>query len=327
MEGRLVTFRDFMKIAVEQYYSSPFEKIGPAGDFFTAPELDRVFGYTLADFIKPLISRYREPVILELGAGTGKMAYDILSYFYNKDPDFAQRLQYIIYERSNYMVEIQMRTLSSFKNVSWVTYFPDVEGIVISNEFFDALPVHVIKGDKELYVSEDGKEVWMDIENERVRDFVNRMGYGNLKGYRIEVPLDAIDFLKKIADALKSGYNLIIDYGYTSEEIKNYPEGTVVGYSKHRVIKENLYSMAGSIDITAHVNFSAIIDYGRDFSLEPCFLKNLRDFLMDSSMFIKSLLTLNASKSPEEIERFTRLKTMLVSMGDRFKVLLQRKKH
>ncbi len=326
MEGRLVTFRDFMKFAVEQYYCSPFEKIGSAGDFFTAPELDRVFGYTLADFIKPLISRYREPVILELGAGTGKMAYDILNYFYTSDPSFAERVKYIIYEKSNYMTDIQMKTLAPFKNVSWVTYFPDVEGIVISNEFFDALPIHVVKGNKELYVSEDGKEVWMDIKDERIKGFLERMGYDNLKGYRIEVPLDAIEFLQKIGGALKSGYNLIIDYGYTSDEIKNFPEGTVVGYSRHRVIQEKLYSMAGEIDITAHVNFSAIIEYGKDFSLEPCFLKSLRDFLMDSSLFIKNLLTLNASQSPEEIERFTRLKTMLVSMGDRFKVLLQRKR-
>jgi len=323
---RLISFRDFMKIAVENYYSSAGEKIGPRGDFFTAPELDRSFGYTIAEFIKPLIFKYKHPVILELGAGTGKMAYDILNYYSHNAPVLMEKLKYLIYENSYYMVESQMKTLSVFGNVSWVTDIPEMEGIVISNEFFDTFPVHVVKGEKELYVSEDGKEVWMDIKSEEVKNFLKRMGYEDLRGIKIEVSIDAINFLKKIAEALKSGYNLIIDYGYTSEEIKNFPEGTVVGYKNHRLLQGNLYSMAGEIDITAHVNFSALIEYGKDLGLEPCFLKNFRDFLMDSSLFIKDLLQLNASQSPEDIERFSRMKTMLVSMGDRFKVLLQRKR-
>ncbi len=323
---RLVSFRDFMKIAVESYYGSAREKIGPRGDFFTAPELDRSFGYVIAEFVKPLISKYKKPIILELGAGTGKMACDILSYYSQHEPYLMEKISYIIYENSYYMAELQMRTLSMFANVSWVTEIPEIEGIVISNEFFDTFPVHVVKGDKELYVTEDGKEIWMDIKDKAVRDFIAKMGYEDLRGLRIEVSTDAISFLEKLSKAVKNGYNLIIDYGYTSDEIKDFPEGTVVGYKNHRLVQGNLYSMAGEIDITAHVNFSALIEYGKEFGFEPCFLKTMRDFLMDSSLFIKDLLELNASQSPEDVERFTRLKTMLISMGDRFKVLLQRKR-
>ncbi len=320
--SKLRSFRDFMEEKIREYYTSSHEKFSSQGDFFTAPELDRAFGEAIAEFIYPYISTLESPVILELGAGRGLMAMDILNRLKEKDEELFKRTTYLIYEFSPYLREVQKNVLKDFDNVDWIDSFPKIEGVVISNEFFDCLPVHVVKKDKELYINENGEEVWLSLENERIKEFLERMNYKELD-QRIEVCLDCIDMLKKIADSLIRGYNLIIDYGYTSEEITRFPEGTVLGYSKHKIV-EDIYENR-RIDLSAFVNFSALIEYGKDFGLEPVVFDTQRNFLASIPHFILELETLSMSEKPEDIERLSRLKTMLVSMGDRFKVLFQKK--
>ncbi|AAC06834.1 class I SAM-dependent methyltransferase [Aquifex aeolicus] len=314
-----ISFRDFMEKAVKDYYSSQ----RALKDFFTAPELDRAFGEALAEFFSQHLSEFERPALVELGAGRGLLAYDILNYYRANYPDLFNRLKYYIYEFSPYLISKQREVLKNFKNVEWVEELPKVEGIVFSNEFFDALPVHIVKGGKELYVDEKGSEVWLSLENEKVKEFLRRMNYENLNQI-VEVCLDCIDMLKKISESLVEGYHFVIDYGYTSEEITKYPEGTVVAYKEHKVVKDFLKE-AGNADITAHVNFSALMEYGRDFGLETILFQSQRDFLMHIPTFLNELEKLSWEESAESVERLSRLKTMLISMGDRFKVLLQRK--
>ena len=320
--GLLKSFRDYMKEKAEAYYTAPHEKFSAGGDFFTAPELDRAFGYAIADFIAPLIEGFNHPVILELGAGRGLMAKDILSFLKENRPDLFDRLEYRIYELSEPLKETQRKVLGEFPNVRWIDDIEPFEGIAVSNEFFDALPVHVIRGDSELYISDGGEEVWLSIESGEIRDFMERMGYSGLD-QRIEVPLDGVRFLLKVAENLRRGYNLVIDYGYTSEEIGKYPEGTVMGYKKHRAVGDIISEEM--MDVTAHVNFSALMEYGRDAGLETILFDSQRNFLASNPFFMAEVERLAFEEDPESVERLSRLKTMLISMGDRFKVLLQRK--
>jgi SAM-dependent MidA family methyltransferase len=67
------------------------------------------------------------------------------------------------------------------------------------------------------------------------------------------------------------------------------------------------------------------MEYGKDFGLEVVFFKNQRDFLLSSKVFVEELSAVTEDQSPQALERLSRLKTMLISMGERFKVLLQRK--
>ncbi len=316
------SFRDFMADRVRSYYSSPEEKFSARGDFFTAPELDRAFGEAIADFLYHRLKEFENPVILELGAGRGLMARDILNFYRNKDEELFGRLTYRIYELSPYLVERQREVLKEFPQVEWVQEFLPMEGVVLSNEFFDALPVHVVKENKELYITDEGNEVWLSLENEDIKNFLKKLGYENLK-HRIEVCLDCIDMLRKISKALLKGYNLVIDYGYTSEDISRFPEGTVVGYRKHRLV-EDIYSESPA-DISAQVNFSALIEYGREFGLRTVIFDTQRNFLASIPYFLNELEALSFDESPESVERLSRLKTMLISMGDRFKVLFQSK--
>ncbi|WP_461832012.1 SAM-dependent methyltransferase [Aquifex sp.] len=313
------SFRDFMEDAVKRYYSSD----RALKDFFTAPQLDRAFGEALAEFFLQHLSEFEKPALVELGAGTGILARDILNYYRENYPEIFKSIRYYIYEFSPNLIEKQRKTLSDFGNVEWVEELPKVEGIVFSNEFFDALPVHIVKEGKELYVDEKGNQVWLSLENERVKDFLKRMGYDKLN-HVVEVCLDCIDMLKRISESLVGGYHVVIDYGYTSEEISRFPEGTVLAYKEHKVVKD-FVKEAGNVDITAHVNFSALIEYGRDFGLETILFQTQRDFLMHIPTFLNELEKLSWEETPEGIERMSRLKTMLVSMGDKFKVLLQRK--
>lgn len=306
-----------MSQRVKEYYQRDFRK-----DFFTAPELDRAFGYALAEHMAELIRDFGEPVLLELGGGSGVLAYDVLSYFREKEPELFERLRYYIYDFSPTLIDIQRKRLKDFEGkVFWCEHLFPFEGVVFSNEFFDCLPVHVVKEGKELFVK-NGQEVWLELEDERVKEMLKRMGYEGLSQI-VEVCVDCVEFLRELSKNLIGGYHLVIDYGYTSQELYRFPEGTVLGYRSHRVEKNPLKSQK-PVDITAHVNFSVLEEYGKDFGLERVYLKSMRDFLLESSAFVQELEILGFSQEPEDIERFSRLKTMLLSMGDRFKVLLQR---
>ncbi len=315
------SFRDFMEEKVLEYYRSPREKFSSKGDFFTAPELDRAFGEAIAEFLHPYLKSLGNPVLLELGAGRGLMARDILSYYRSEDPELFGKIRYLIYEVSPYLIEKQKKVLEGFDKVEWVEDLPRIEGVVLSNEFFDTLPVHVVKGDRELYINERGEEVWLSLQNERVREFLRRMGYEGLD-QRVEVCLDCIDILERIAGALVRGYHLAVDYGYTSEELPKFPEGTVVGYKRHTV-RGDIYGE--EMDISAQVNFSALMEYGKDFGLKAVLYDSQRNFLASIPGFLTKLEELSFEGSPEAVERLSRLKTMLISMGDRFKVLFQSK--
>jgi SAM-dependent MidA family methyltransferase len=311
----LKSFYQFMKEKSLEYYS----QCGDIGqDFFTAPELDRAFGYAVGGLASELLKDHPQPAILELGAGRGTLAYDILSFLRFYSPEFFERLRYFIYDFSQGLKERQKRLLRDFEGkVFWVDEVPELSGLVLSNEFFDCLPVRVVKGGKELYL-EDGKEVWLPLEDLEVKDYMERLGMKE-EDVAYEVCLDCVKFLEELARKLREGYILTIDYGYLE-----FPRaGTVVGYRGHRLVKD-IYSNE-PFDITASVNFRALMEYGKDFGLEVVFFKNQRDFLLSSRVFVEELSTVAEDQSPQALERLSRLKTMLISMGERFKVLLQRK--
>jgi SAM-dependent MidA family methyltransferase len=311
----LKSFYQFMKEKSLEYYSQ-CKDIGQ--DFFTAPELDRAFGYAVGELASELLKDYPQPAILELGAGRGTLAYDILSFLRCYSPKLFERLHYLIYDFSQTLKEKQRKLLRDFGNkVFWVDEVPKFSGLVLSNEFFDCLPVRIVKGRKELYL-EDGKEIWLPLEDLEVKEYMERLGMKE-EDVAYEVCLDCVRFLEELVGKLSEGYILTIDYGYLE-----FPKaGTVVGYRGHKLVKD-VYSNE-PFDITASVNFRALMEYGKDFGLEVVFFKNQRDFLLSSRVFVGELSAVAEDQSPQALDRLSRLKTMLVSMGERFKVLLQRK--
>ena len=81
-QGGAIPFSRFMELALYApglgYYSGGAAKLGKDGDFTTAPELSALFGQALAHVAAAIMDQ-SAPHILEFGAGTGKLARDILS--------------------------------------------------------------------------------------------------------------------------------------------------------------------------------------------------------------------------------------------------------
>jgi SAM-dependent MidA family methyltransferase len=297
------------------YYSSDRNPIGRAGDFFTSADLDPAFGRLLAGKFSQLAAGLDGFTIVELGAGTGALARDILT---------ARAFPYRILERSRAMRDRQQRTLAGF-DVEWIDELPArLTGCVFSNEFFDALPVHrVVRRSgalREIYVDEAFAEIEGDL-GVSLRDVAVPIG----EGHSTEINLDAIAWMKRIAASLERGYHLAIDYGYLRREYFARPTGTIMCYWRHQAV-EDPYARIGEQDITAHVNFSDLIDAGLSASLETVAFTTQMQFLIDLGI-LKEIESLAAESNAGSIERLQALKKLILpgSMGERFKVLLQRK--
>jgi len=298
-------FYDFFIQKAQDYYSTN-PKIG-RGDFFTSPELDEVFGKSIAYFLKDYLDTFDNPKILELGAGNGIMAKDILEIL---------DIPYIIYETSPYLVNVQ-RSLLEDKNVVWISSLELVEtfdGIVLSNEFFDALGIAPIKDKKELYV-ESSKELWQE-PHEDTKKIIDILQIDNAY---YELPIDSFYIYEKISRILRKGYMLTIDYGYKVSPRKN----TIRGYKNSKIV-QNIYSDE-IFDITYMVDFSMLQKIGECFGFKNVFLKKQRDFLIEIPYFVQTLEEVCQEEDAYSIERCSRLKNLILSMGESFYVLLQEK--
>ncbi len=341
-----ISFRDFMDMALYYpelgYYTSPKVKIGGYGDFYTASELDRAFGELLA---KQFIQIYNEKVkerpfqIVEIGAGKGYLAYDILNYLRNNNPEVFKNTKYIIIEKSPYHIDIQKEVLKDFKNVEWIQDIIDFEdesinGVIFSNELFDSFPVHLIRKINgkiyEVFITVDDdnnvKEVLKEANEEIIR-YIDELNIKILEGMQTEINLDAKDYIQKIGKKLNKGYVITIDYGYPSAELyKPYRmRGTLLCYHKHKY-SENFYENVGLQDITSHVNFSALKYYGSLVGLEFLGFTDQAHFLTNLGL-LDILNELQQRDDYESYERINRLKSLVLpkGMGEKFKVLVQYK--
>ncbi len=274
-----ISFRDYMELCLYQddfgYYSQRNFPVGKDGDFVTSPHASRLFGCLLSVQVKECfenITYQYDLNICEIGAGSGILAKDILEYFKNFEPSIFNQLKYIIIEPIQRRKEVLREILSEYlDHIVILNALKDIyefKGVIIANELLDAFPVHVIernsKGIFEIFVDEkEGKffEIRKEITNKRLLDYIRRNLSDIPEGYRTEVNLEIFDWIRDLSAVLKEGYVIIIDYGFSKEEYyapyRN--RGTLLGYSRHQTT-EDFYKMPGLIDMTAHVNFSDVIE-------------------------------------------------------------------
>ncbi len=343
-EGSL-SFRDFMDMALYYpelgYYTSPEEKIGGFGDFFTASELDRAYGELLAEQFVEIYEKLegKNFQIVEIGAGKGYLAYDILNFLKNKYSEIFENSQYIIIEKSPYHIKTQKDILKEFPNVKWVQDIIDFEdesitGVIFSNELFDAFPVHLIRKINgkiyEVYISLDEEDNVQEILKEPSEDiirYLKELSINIPEGMQTEINLDAVDYIQKIGRKLRKGYVITVDYGYPSAELyKPYRmRGTLLCYYRHQY-SENFYQNVGMQDITSHVNFSALKYYGMIAGLDFTGFTDQAHFLTNLGL-MDIMAELQEKNDIQSYERLNRLKTLVLpkGMGERFKVLVQHK--
>ncbi|SNZ06309.1 SAM-dependent methyltransferase, MidA family [Persephonella hydrogeniphila] len=340
-----ISFRDFMDMALYYpelgYYTSPQEKIGGFGDFYTASELDRAFGELIGKQFVEIYEKVKENPfqIVEIGAGKGYLAYDILNFLKKEHPEVYGNTEYIIIEKSPYHIKIQKEILSDFEIVRWVQDIIDFEdesinGVIFSNELFDAFPVHLIRKVKgkifEVFITIDEEDNIREILKEASEDILRYIKELNLQipeGMQTEINLDASEYIQKIGKKLKKGYVITVDYGYPSSELyKPYRmRGTLLCYYRHRY-SENFYENVGMQDITSHVNFSALKYYGMLAGLDFTGFTDQAHFLTNLGL-MEILQELQEKNDYESFERLNRLKTLVLpkGMGEKFKVLVQHK--
>jgi SAM-dependent MidA family methyltransferase len=297
------------------YYTSTRNPIGRQGDFYTSSDLDPIFAKLLARKFSQMAAALGEApenfTILELGAGRGLLAREILTH---------QRFHYVILERSASMRKRQREHLQAF-DVEWVDGLPQaLVGCVFSNEFFDALPVRrIIRRNgtlREIFVTSEFSELEGDLQEP--------LDLPLAEGQLADISTDARRWMARIAASLDRGYHLAIDYGYEDREFYARPRGTLMCYWQHQAV-ENPYIRIGEQDITAHVNFSDLIREGTVAGLATEEFCTQMDFLIKLGV-LKELESIVPARTIEDIQRLAALKKLILpgGMGERFKVLLQR---
>jgi SAM-dependent MidA family methyltransferase len=219
--------------------------------------------------------------------------------------------------------------------VQWVASIGEiapVTGVVLSNELLDNFSVHQVVMEDELmevFVEyEDGFREVLRPANEALKNYLHQLGVVLPRGYRTEINLEATDWIKEISAGLQKGFILTIDYGYPSSVLYGRKDGTLICYHGHR-INHNPYDLIGQQDITSHVNFSALDYWGRMNGLECCGYTTQTHFLQ--GLGITNHLQKIEAAGPEDHDpatrqqRMWRMRMLLLEMGRKFKVLIQRK--
>lgn len=303
-----IPFHRFMEAALYHpeygYYQRRKDPFGKSGDFFTAAQLQPVFGVLIGAVIKRLFDQMGSPsgfTVVEIGAGRQEMAHAFREFAYVP-------------------VDLRTGTLPS--------HFC---GVVFANEFFDALPVHALTASGgrllEMMVGfEHGRFVWVAGERagQEIESYAAKY-LGPLEdGTTIEVNLDALRWLERIAQSLAAGYVLSIDYGYTSAELRRFPSGTLMSYRKH-LASEDVLQRPGEQDITTHVCFTALQQHGEILGLQTASFETLAQTILYAGEDDQFAAALAGCTPEEQRDRRLQLKTLLFGMGETFRTLLQKK--
>ena len=352
-----ITFADYMNWVLYHpeygYYSINKPKLGAEGDFVTSPYLGSDFGEMLAEQFFQIWEIMDCPnafTLVEMGAGQGILASDILLYLQKKYPDFFQCLNYIIIEKSNFLKAQQQhqlkKTLAASISIQWCDLedIPNnnIIGCFFSNELVDAFPVHqIIVQDQqlqEIYITLDSevrfKEIIAELSTEKITDYfklidIDLCSNSYPERYRTEVNLAALDWIKTLVTKLNQGFILTIDYGYTAQRyyLPSRKEGTLQCYYQHSHHNDP-YLNIGRQDITAHVNFTALQLYGKDWGIDGVGFTQQALFLMALGLGDRiSALSQPSNYSISEIlQRRECLHSLIDPMGlGNFGVLLQSK--
>ncbi len=265
-KGGTISFAEYMQLALYTpelgYYNSPNIGFGKFGDFITAPEISDLFSRVIARQIAPTLGAINNSCVLEFGAGSGKMAADILSELeqLNTLPE-----QYLILETSQHLQQLQHQTIvdnapEQIERIKWISQLPDdFKGVILANEVMDAMPVErfVIEKEQIFELLVTDKLTWT--KGDRIKIKLPEPITEYPDGYTSEFSSLIRPWIKSLADTLQQGLILLIDYGY--EDFEYYHPARKTGslqcfYKHHK--HEDPFAYPGLCDITAHVNFSTI---------------------------------------------------------------------
>lgn len=329
-----ISFARFMELALYAprlgYYSGGAAKLGKDGDFTTAPEITALFGATLAQAAASIIAQ-SAPNILEFGAGTGKLARDVLTALADAGIHVDS---YAIVELSGELRARQQEALKDFPQVRWLDGFPaSFSGVVLGNEVLDAMPVELVTktpaGWQQVMVTiDDGRFAYaLRTPDAALAAHIARQipdASGLADGYLTEVHPVATGFMSTLASMLDAGAAILFDYGFPAHEfyVDDRTGGTLMCHYRHHAHPDPFY-LPGLQDITAHVDFTAMALAAQDAGLDVLAYMSQAAFLLGAGIGELLLRT-----DPQDALRYlpqANAVQKLVSpaeMGELFKVLV-----
>jgi SAM-dependent MidA family methyltransferase len=304
-----LTFAEYMRMALYEpgygYYVSGADRMGWEGDYYTSSDVSDLFAHCLGRQLCQMWEQLRQPtpfVVLEQGAGRGQLAHGVRAWAAHEFPAFGAALDY----RSE---DIRAGQDASAEDDEG-TITPSV---ILSNELVDAFPVHIVeKRDSRLY------EIYVTEQQGRLYEILDEPSLPEVAGYldrykvpwttfddgwRAEINLDALRWMESSAHLLlarpahedtvpaqrerkRHGFILTIDYGDKARALytRYRHHGTLACYYRHHLLEQPL-ARPGEQDITAHVNFSALIDEGRRHGLRLHNFTTQRLWLADMGIY------------------------------------------
>jgi SAM-dependent MidA family methyltransferase len=344
--GGPVTFAEYMEACLYHplhgYYTKAEQH--PRRDYFTSVDANPLFGRLLARQFHEmwrLLDRPQSFGLVEVGAGAGHLAKQVLDCTASSWPEFYDALRFIAVERSASRRALQSKILDthiqSVKLISREEMPDEIPcGCIFSNELFDAMPVHrvILERDdlREIYVGV-GKNGLCDeirpLSSAALTEYLSEQQISLLDEQQAEVNLAACRWIAEAGVKLKRGFVLSIDYGHEARELydERHMRGTLLVYECHRAT-EDFFCAPGEQDLTAHVNFTALETNGRKSGL-------VRTGFTSQSKFLMALvrhgefadLQSDEMSEAEQQKRRLLFKTLInpEGMGETFQVLIQQK--
>lgn len=338
--GGSISFAEYMQLALYApglgYYSAGSTKFGEAGDFVTAPEISPLFGRVLARQCAGVLEQVERPAVLELGAGSGALAEQVLPALeaLGTGPE-----RYLILEVSPDLRERQERRLRDMPpalaaKIEWVTQLPDgFQGIVIANEVADALPVErfrIAAGEVlQCRVATDGEDfAWTSAPapgflEQAVRGIEASLAAPLPDGYESEVSAGLSAWVADVAGCLGSGLVFLFDYGVSRREYyaPDRSGGWLRCHFRHRAHDDPLV-YPGIQDITAWVDFTAVAEAAVHAGMDIAGFVSQAHFLVHGGLEQEFGAAAPSSTAAQaELSRQVGRLTLPGEMGERFKCI------
>ncbi|MFA6036490.1 MAG: SAM-dependent methyltransferase [Legionellales bacterium] len=325
-----ISFADYMQMCLYEpglgYYTAGAHKLGASGDFVTAPMISPLFSQCLANFC---MDNSAIENILELGAGTGVMAKDILLFLEknNHSPEhyFILEVSADLRERQQHYLQQEIPHL--FSQIKWLDTLPEnFTGIILANEVVDAMPVNLFH-----YKNSELFETGVSFENQHFiysdkkpdaefKKLIETLPIDDKTDYLSEINLMLPGFLNSLSATLKKGLIVFIDYGF-DEQTFYHPhrsQGTLMCHHRHHAHPDPFF-YPGLQDITAHVDFTALARAGLAAGLEVEYFASQARFLLENGL-------IDLAKTPDyQTSQQINTLTAPQEMGELFKVMALKK--
>lgn len=338
--GGAIPFSKFMELALYApglgYYRAGTQRFGAEGDFVTAPELSPLFSRCVAAQLAEILDNLDGGDVLEMGAGAGTMAAELLTAL---EVCNCLPRRYLILETSPELRARQQTRLREsvphlLGRLTWLTTLPDphFSGVVIANELLDAMPACRFRVERRgisewFVVSQNGGFKWKrgapqtpKLET-TVNHLLEALPVRLSMGYVSEVSLEHGPWVHALANILKDGVILLFDYGYPRSEYYH-PQreaGTLACYYRHRV-HDDPFLNPGEQDISVHVDFTALAEAAAEAGLRIEGYTTQAHFLLNTGLTGILAGIDDASRYRELSQQVKRL-TLPGEMGEAVKVM------